>query len=93
MIRYQRPDLDQATTLICNRLGDLLGKRISWKKLVPFAIGLSHAEIAKACDDAAKECILSETQRVDTAMLETALRNRLKFDEGNYREKLQDASR
>jgi SpoVK/Ycf46/Vps4 family AAA+-type ATPase len=93
VIRYHRPDSDQATQLIRNRLGDLLSKRITWKRLVPFAIGLSHAEIAKACDDAAKECILSGTQSVDTAMLETALRNRLKFDEGNHREKLQDASR
>jgi SpoVK/Ycf46/Vps4 family AAA+-type ATPase len=93
VIRYQRPDSDQAIQLMRNRLGELLGKRIAWKKLESCAIGLSHAEIAKACDDAAKECILSETRSIDTAMLEAALRNRLRFDEGGHREKFQDASR
>ncbi len=92
VIRYQRPNSEQVILLIRNRLGGLLGKRIAWKKLTSSALGLSHAEIAKACDDAAKECILSESGSVDTAMLESSLRNRLNFDEGNHREKLQDAS-
>lgn len=92
VIRYQRPNSEQVILLISNRLGGLLGKQIAWNKLTSSALGLSHAEIAKACDDAAKQCILSESGSVDTAMLESSLRNRLNFDEGNHREKLQDAS-
>jgi SpoVK/Ycf46/Vps4 family AAA+-type ATPase len=76
VIHYERPDTTQIEQLIRNRLHVLLGKRTAWRTIREAASGLSHAEIARACDDAAKECILSDRERIDTKTLVAALKER-----------------
>ena len=76
VIRYERPTADQVVELIRNRLHFYLAKRPAWKTIRKAAAGLSHAEIARSCDDAAKDCILGETQQVDTTMLVSVLKER-----------------
>ena len=76
VIHYERPDADQITALIRNRLSAFLGPRPSWSKIRTAAEGLSHAEIARACDNAAKDCILYERGQVTGASLITMLRDR-----------------
>lgn len=92
VIRYVRPDSDQTATLIRNRLRMFLGARPSWKKINDAAAGLSHAEIALACDDAAKECILHERGKVTTATLLAALRDRRRIDRSNAKVDIHDVS-
>ena len=69
VIEYHRPSGPQAEALIRNRLHLFLGKRLDWKQLQTAAAGLSHAEIARACNEAAKECILRDEGRVTTSSL------------------------
>ena len=76
VVRYERPDDSQVEALIRNRLHAFLGDRIGWKSLHKAAAGLSHAEIARACNDAAKECVLGDRQQVSTQLLVSALRER-----------------
>jgi len=76
VIRYSTPTADQIEQLIRNRLHAYLSSRPAWTKIREAAKGLSHAEIARACDDAAKDAILSEEDRVRTATLTAALRER-----------------
>lgn len=76
VIHYSRPESEQAEQLIQNHLRVFLGKRTGWKSIRDAAAGLSHAEITRACDDAAKDCILGERERIDTKMLVTTLRER-----------------
>lgn len=76
VIRYGRPDTEQITALIRNRLNVFLGPRLAWKKIHEAASGLSHAEIARACDDAAKECILQEQKQVKSQALVAMLQDR-----------------
>ena len=80
VIRYGRPDSEQATALIRNRLRVFLGNRPAWTRINEAAVGLSHAEIARACDDAAKDCILNERGKVTTAMLVGTLHDRRRID-------------
>lgn len=80
VIHYGRPDSEQSVALIRNRLQTFLGPRTQWKKIHEAARGLSHAEIARACNDAAKDCILNERGKVTTAMLVATLKDRRRID-------------
>jgi len=76
VIHYSPPDAEQIEELVRNRLHAFLIKRPNWSRIHEAANGLSHAEISRACDDAAKDCILSNAQRVNTAMLVSVLTER-----------------
>lgn len=76
VIKYSRPDGEQAVALIRNRLHVFMSQRMPWAKIRAAAEGLSHAEIGRACDDAAKECILDGKKTVTPAQLINALRVR-----------------
>lgn len=76
VIHYQRPSPDQVDALIRNRLQRFLIARPDWKTIREAATGLSHAEIARACDDAAKDCILQDKSRVNSAALVAVLKSR-----------------
>jgi SpoVK/Ycf46/Vps4 family AAA+-type ATPase len=76
VIQYNRPDAEQVEQLVRNHLGVFLGRRTGWKSIREAAAGLSHAEIARACDDAAKDSILSDRERIDTKILVSTLRER-----------------
>lgn len=80
VIRYAIPIDTQIDELIRNRLHAFLPNRISWKEIRQAAHGLSHAEIARACNDAAKACIMEDQERVETAALVSALRERQRAD-------------
>jgi len=76
VISYSRPTGRQIDQLIQNRLCRFLTKRPTWRKIRDAAAGLSHAEIARACDDAAKEHILNGKHLISTAALVRVLRER-----------------
>jgi SpoVK/Ycf46/Vps4 family AAA+-type ATPase len=80
VIRYARPDADQVVALIRNRLHMFLGPRPAWAKVQSAAQGLSHAEIGRACDDAAKNCILNGRGRVSSQQLVAVLQERGRAD-------------
>lgn len=76
VIHYDRPDAEQAKQLVRNRLHVFLGRRPGWKGILEASAGLSHAEISRACDDAAKDCILTDRKNIDTEMLVSTIRER-----------------
>ena len=76
VIRYSRPTPAQAEELIRNRLNFLSLDGIAWTEIHQAADGLSCAEIARACDEAAKESILADRKDVSTANLQSALHER-----------------
>lgn len=69
VIRYSPPCGRQIDQLVQNRLQRFLVKRPAWEQIREAAAGLSHAEIARACDDAAKDNILEGKPRIGTAAL------------------------
>lgn len=76
VIRYSRPSSCEIDQLVQNRLQRFLAKRPAWEKIREVATGLSHAEIARACDDAAKDHILHGKQPVGADALVRALSER-----------------
>ena len=76
VIRYTKPTGEQICSLVRNRLHEFLPSRFGWKSIQNAADGLSHAEIAQACNDVAKDCVLDDKKHVATAALVASLKER-----------------
>lgn len=76
VIRYALPDAKMIRALIANRLSSFEIRQIQWPRVTSAARGLSHAEITRACDDAAKGAVLADTTKISTELLTRALRVR-----------------
>lgn len=75
VIKYQLPDAAEAVEVMKVRLGPM-GRGIRWASLGRNAVGLSHAELVKAAETAAKQAILQGEQHVTAAGLDEALESR-----------------
>lgn len=82
VIQYSRPNFEQAISLIKGRLGSL-GHQLGFKQLTDFTERLSHAEIVKAAESAAKEAILAgiDRVRIDDLISSLQARQRTKINE------------
>ncbi|QEG37704.1 AAA family ATPase [Bythopirellula goksoeyrii] len=76
VIEYVIPTPEQVKALIENRLSSFGLGRIAWTKVKDVSAGLSHAEISRACDDAAKDCLLAGKSKVTTQLLVQAFSER-----------------
>lgn len=75
VLTYSLPTNDEAITVLKGRLGTL-GRRMGWNTIAKHTDGLSHAELVKAAETAAKRSLLSGTKRVTTDTLVEALEAR-----------------
>ncbi len=76
MLEYPLPTAEIATRVMRARLSLLDTSDIEWTEAANAADGLSHAEIAMACEQAAKNAILAHTTSVSGPELTTALHER-----------------
>jgi SpoVK/Ycf46/Vps4 family AAA+-type ATPase len=76
VITYSLPTPEMTRQLIANRLSAFDISEISWPPITVAARGLSHADISRACDDAAKAAVLEGRRSVSTVLLTHALRAR-----------------
>lgn len=85
VIDYQLPEAAVAEHVMRARLALLNTSAIDWRVAAASADGLSHAEIARACEQAAKNAILENTTVIATPSLVSALNER----KGTHRERKQ----
>jgi SpoVK/Ycf46/Vps4 family AAA+-type ATPase len=76
VLDYALPTAEIAARVMRARLGLLDASAIDWAAAAKAAEGLSHAEIAMACDQAAKNAILDHSTSVCDAELALALEER-----------------
>lgn len=76
VIRYRLPSDEDLHALIANRLAAFTIDRDQLDEMAQRAQGLSHAEICRACDEAAKMAVLEDRRCIDPADLERAVRLR-----------------
>lgn len=76
VITYELPDKSLVRRLIENRLSTFDIRDVQWSEIGLAARGLSHAEVARACDDAARGAVLAGEQRITHDNLAKALANR-----------------
>lgn len=76
ILHYDLPGPPHVRPLIENRLSAFVTKRLAWKRIVTAAEGLSHADIVRAAEEAAKDAVLADTDSVSTKDLVRALTER-----------------
>jgi SpoVK/Ycf46/Vps4 family AAA+-type ATPase len=76
VLEYGLPSTDVATRVMRTRLGLLDTSTVHWDTAAEAARGLSHAEIALACEQAAKNAILDHSTAVRDTELALALEER-----------------
>jgi SpoVK/Ycf46/Vps4 family AAA+-type ATPase len=76
VIQYQLPTEKEITTLFKNKLSPYVAKTFPWKKLPDLAIGLSNAEITLAAEDAIKEYLIHEHEKITLPILKHAINDR-----------------
>jgi SpoVK/Ycf46/Vps4 family AAA+-type ATPase len=76
VLEYALPTADIITSVMKARLGLLDTAGIDWSRALKAAEGLSHAEIAMACEQAAKNAILDHSTSVRDSELALALDER-----------------
>jgi len=76
VVEYSLPTQELAREAFQAGLQGLGTRGVDWSEVVTTAVGLSYAEIVKACEDAAKEAILEGASSVTTASLILAVRDR-----------------
>jgi SpoVK/Ycf46/Vps4 family AAA+-type ATPase len=76
VIEYGLPDKNQIEHIIRNRLHSFKLKSITWPNILIEAEGLSHAELTRASDEAAKDSILSGLPAITEKLLLRAIQER-----------------
>ncbi len=76
VIEYQLPSRAMAKSLVQNRLSSFNLNDVNWRKLSPSFGVLSHAEIARACEEAARDAVLAGTMDIQTSALQRSLERR-----------------
>jgi SpoVK/Ycf46/Vps4 family AAA+-type ATPase len=76
VIAYDLPDEVVISRILKTRLAPFTTKSVKWPQAVKAAAGLSHAEVSRAADEAAKVAVLSGHLEIETAALVTALQER-----------------
>ncbi len=76
VIRYTVPDDRLIVETLKAKLAGYKTRRLAWKTLVPAAMGLSHGDLARACEDAIKDAILHDRPILETADIRATLEER-----------------
>jgi SpoVK/Ycf46/Vps4 family AAA+-type ATPase len=84
VVEYSLPTPEMARSVIRNRLATIDTKGLNWKRIDEVALGLSHADLTHACEQAAKQALLSKMARVTTAALVEALNGRRRASTGSH---------
>jgi len=69
VLHFKLPEESEIQRLILNRLGSFASRELSLQEIIKKSASLSHAEIARACDDSIKEAILNDSSTVNKSVL------------------------
>jgi SpoVK/Ycf46/Vps4 family AAA+-type ATPase len=73
ILRYQLPAHEEVGRLIENRLAAFSVSKQSVVEAAQAAVGLSHAEVCRACDEAAKHTVLNDLDKIRPEVLLAAI--------------------
>jgi SpoVK/Ycf46/Vps4 family AAA+-type ATPase len=90
VIEYGLPDEAMIRQLIQNRLNTYDLDDVKWEEVDVAARDLSHAEVARACDDAARGAVLAGGKVIEKESLTRALNDRGGMRTSRLRKKQQD---
>ena len=87
VIEYGLPDAASIHKLIQNRLSIFDISQLNWPTVEKTAKGLSHAEVGRVCDEAARSTVLAGSMVIEGESIKTALRRRSGMRRGRRNKK------
>ena len=79
VVEFILPDQALIIELLKNKLSVFKTLRINWNKLSGESLGLSYSEICKACEDAVKDAIICDQEKLATEDISKLLAERKRF--------------
>jgi SpoVK/Ycf46/Vps4 family AAA+-type ATPase len=76
VIRFEVPTGDLIAQLLQERLAGFPQREIDWRSLAQAAEGLSHGDLVRACEDAAKDMVLEGHAAITRDILARAIRSK-----------------
>jgi AAA+ superfamily predicted ATPase len=76
VIRFEIPTADLIVRILEERLSAFPQKKLDWRLLAVEAAGLSHGDLVRACEDAAKDMILEGHVALTNEIVQRAIRSR-----------------
>lgn len=76
VLKYENPDGQQAARLLRERLANYSEENIEWGPIGGAAVGLSYAEIARACQDVIKDALMNGKKYISAPQLLLAIQER-----------------
>jgi SpoVK/Ycf46/Vps4 family AAA+-type ATPase len=76
VIEYGLPDKDLAKEILSRKLAAFQAGDVEWARILPAAEGLSHADLARASEEAAKRAVLGGSTRITSEALLSAIQER-----------------
>ena len=73
VLHYELPDRPQIAALLKRRLAESVAKGLRWENLAELAQGLSYAEVTRAANEALKDALIHDRDRIRTEDVRTAL--------------------
>jgi SpoVK/Ycf46/Vps4 family AAA+-type ATPase len=84
VLSYELPTESSVRPLIAQRLSLFDTDWIDWVQVADEAAGLSHAEIVRAAEEAARDAVMAERQEIQPSELVRALRKRKPGTPGHF---------
>jgi SpoVK/Ycf46/Vps4 family AAA+-type ATPase len=76
IITFELPDVSRITIVLKSKLTPFHPQKINWAVVAKAGLGLSYADIVRACEDAIKDAIIHEHDAVTHADIMSAIRER-----------------
>lgn len=76
IIKYDLPDRAQVVAALQTKLGNFKTSKIDWAKLSRLALGLSFADITRACEEAIKDSLIHGQTHVTHAQIARVIQDR-----------------
>jgi len=76
VIEYQLPNPEVVKEILRRKLAMFNAADVDWSRVLPDTAGLSHADLARATEEAAKRAVLSGSTRITTEALLAAIQER-----------------
>ena len=76
LLHYELPDRSQIAALLKRRLAGSVAKGFRWETLAELAQGLSYAEVTRAANEALKDALIHERDKIRTEDIQTTLTER-----------------
>lgn len=76
VLRFNLPTEDEIKKLFSLKLNKFISKNLITQEIVELAMGLCHADITKACENAIKQAILSDKKQVSRDVMKEMLMER-----------------